>query len=54
VSIKRLQLQLILHIVHAVTTDITAHAMDTATMTGTAQVHVLAVIRVAVQIVKRI
>ena len=39
-------------IAHAVTIDIIAHAMDTATMTGTAQVHALAVTLVAAQTVK--
>jgi len=39
--------------VHAVTTDIIAHAMVTATMIGTAQVHALVAILAAAQIVKR-
>jgi hypothetical protein len=54
VNIKRLQLKLILHIAHADTTNITAHAMDSATMTGTAQVHARAVTLVAAQIVNKI
>jgi len=44
--------RLMYRIAHAVTTDIIAHAMDTVTMTGTAQAHALAVILVAAQTVK--
>ena len=47
-------LQHTLHIALVDTTGITAHVMDTATMTGTAQVHARAVTLVAVMIVKRI